>query len=323
VLCLSGLDGKGGAYHLENNKEAQPYDSLLKALFGKEASEIISTLLPGAELLGDPRDEEQNIEIDRSMLKADLIFRIRYQAELVILNLELETGADSGMERRLLQYHVQLHAKYNKPVLSVIIYPFKCKVQQPPYHERCGDKVLLTMHHIVICLWELDGQPIVRNRIMCLYVLLPAMKDLTADLLKQAIREIIQHYGPRQGAEHLMWFHLMLKRTTTVSDEAKRIVEEELDMHSQYKDFLKENPVVHQFIIEGEIRGEIKGKIEGVREAILRTLSLRFSDSLVELARQVLGDIQDIEALYQLQDVAVMSDEQGVRASLTQHFPVQ
>src|SRR5258707_3059420 len=114
VLCLSGLDGKGGAYHLENNKEAQPCDSLLKALFGKEASEIIQNLLPGAELLGDPRDEEQNIEIDRSMLKADLIFRIRYYGILVILNLELETGADSGMERRLLQYHVQLHAKYNK-----------------------------------------------------------------------------------------------------------------------------------------------------------------------------------------------------------------
>ena len=53
-------------------------------------------------------------------------------------------------------------------------------------------------------------------------------------------------------------------------------------MHSQYKDFLKENPVVHQFIIEkGETRGEIKGKaegkIEGLREAILRTLNLRFS----------------------------------------------
>jgi hypothetical protein len=319
VLCLSELDGKGGAYHLENNKEAQPYDSLLKALFGKEASEIIQNLLPGAELLGDPRDEEQNIEIDRSMLKADLIFRIRYYGILVILNLELETGADSGMERLLLQYHVQLHAKYNKPVLSVILYPFKCKVQQPPYHEKCGDKVLLTMHHVVICLWELDGQPIVKNRIMCLYVLLPAMKALTADLLKQAIREIIQHYGPREGAEHLMWFHLMLKRTTTMLDEDKRIVEEELDMHSQYKDFLKENPAVYQFIIESKN----EGKIEGLREAILRTLSLRFSDSLVELAKQVLGDIQDVEALYQFQDVAVMSDEPGVRASLTQHLPVQ
>jgi len=304
---------------LEHNKEPQPYDSLLKALFGKEASEIIPTLLPGAELLGDSQDEEQNIEIDRSMLKADLIYRIRYQSELVMLNLELETGADSSMERRLLQYHVELHAKFNKPVLSVIIYPFKCKVQQPPYHEKCGDKVLLTMHHMVICLWELDGQPIVRNRIMCLYVLLPAMKDLTADLLKQAIREIIQHYSSREGAEHLMWFHLMLKRTTTVSDEDKRIVEEELDMYSQYKDFLKENPVVHQFMIESEKKGEI----ERLRKSILKNLRIHFSDSLVELAKQVLGDIQDVEALDQLEDLAFTSDEQSLRASLMQHLPAQ
>jgi len=61
-------------------------------------------------------------------------------------------------------------------------------------------------------------------------MLLPAMKAPTANLLKQAIREIIQHYSPRESAEHLMWFHLMLKRTTTVSGEDERIVEEAMPL---------------------------------------------------------------------------------------------
>ena len=34
-----------------------------------------------------------------------------------------------------------------------------------------------------------------------------------------------------------MWFHVMLKRTTTMSDEDKRIVEEKINISTQYKEF--------------------------------------------------------------------------------------
>ena len=308
---------------LKATKEAQPYDSLLKMLFGDKASEIIPNLLPGAELLGDPRDEELNIEIDRSTLRADLVFRILYLRILGILNLELETGPDSGMAHRLHQYHAELHAKFELPVLSAVLYPFKCAVPQPPYQEKFGDKVVLTFDYVVICLWELDGDPIVKNHIMSLYVFLPAMKDPKPDLLKQAIREIRQHYSPRQSVEHLAWFHCMLMRTTTMSDQDKHIVEEELNMSTQYKDFLRENPVVHQFIIESETRGEIKGEIKGLRKSILKFLKTRFSGSLVELAEQALSDIEDVKILETLEEVAFTSDEQSLRASLMQHLPQQ
>jgi hypothetical protein len=132
---------------LKYTKESQPYDSLLKMLFGDKASEIIPNLLPGAELLGDPRNEEQNVEIDRNTLRADLVFRILYLGVIGILNLELETGPYSGIMRRLLQYHAVLHAKFEVPVLSAMLYPFKCAVPQPPYQEKCGDKTLLTFDY--------------------------------------------------------------------------------------------------------------------------------------------------------------------------------
>src|SRR2546430_5496186 len=175
-------------------------------------------------------------------------------------------------------YIVVYFSEFELPVLSAILYPFKCAVPQPPYQEKFGYKTVLTFDYEVICLWELDGEPIVRNHILSLYVLLPAMKDPKPDLLKQAIREIHQHYSLRQGVEHLAWFHCMLKRTTTLSEHDKHIVEEELNMSTQYKDFLRENPVVHQFIIESEIKG--------MREMILSFLRTRFSDSLISLAEQ-------------------------------------
>ena len=104
-----------------------------------------------------------------------------------------------------------------------------------------------------------------------------------------------------------------------MSDEDKHVVEEELNMSTQYKDFLKENPVVHQFIIESEIKGEIKG----MREMILNLLRTRFSDSLVSLAEQVLSGIENTEVLNAVGQEAFTSDEQSLRASLAQYLPQQ
>ena len=94
-------------------------------------------------------------------------------------------------------------------------------------------------------------------------------------------------------------------------------------MSTQYKDFLRENPVVHQFIVESEAEGEAKGEIKGLRKSILKFLKTRFSDSLVELAEHVLSGIEDVEVLDKLEEVAFTSDEQSLCESLVQHLPQQ
>ena len=148
---------------MNNKPEPQPYDNTLKALFGKEADQIIPYLLPGTEFVGNLRDEERNIEINRSMLKADLVHRISYKRLRAMLNLELQTKDDLGLLLRLLQYHVALYEKHKVPVISVILYLFQTAVQLPPYQLKCADETLLSFHYKVICLWELDAQPIVKQ----------------------------------------------------------------------------------------------------------------------------------------------------------------
>ncbi len=70
------------------------------------------------------------------------MYNIRYKGLAHILNVELQTDEDKTMHLRLLQYHVNLHAKYEKPVLSVILYPFEQNVPVPPYKEMSGDEAL-------------------------------------------------------------------------------------------------------------------------------------------------------------------------------------
>ncbi len=295
--------------NLESPSQSQPYDSMLKALLGDEASEIIPNLLPGAELLGVPSDEERNIEINRSTLKADLVFRIRYKREPAILNLELQTEADADMERRLLQYHAGLHAKHKVPILSVVIYPFQCNVRRPPYEEKCGDEIFLTFHPKVVCLWELDAQPIVRDHILSLYVLLPTMKGAEANLLSQALKEMAQRYTRQQLDNRVIWFGWIMRRSTTMSDEDKQIVEEELRMQYHYDELIDTNPLVLERVARGEARGEARGKIEGLREAIIKILGKRFP-ALQAQVRQTIASIQDAKMLEELIDqLLVASDE--------------
>jgi hypothetical protein len=54
-----------------SHEQSQPYDRALKSLLGDEVAEILPNLLPASEFIN-----EQNIEIDRTTLKADLVYNI-------------------------------------------------------------------------------------------------------------------------------------------------------------------------------------------------------------------------------------------------------
>ncbi|HEV2655682.1 MAG TPA: hypothetical protein VGT82_12025, partial [Ktedonobacteraceae bacterium] len=137
---------------MQQNKK-QEFDNTLKALFGKEAKEIVPRLVPGTEVVDD-----KNIEIDRTILKADLVYNVMRNGRPHILDMELQTGADSEIDVRMLQYHVGLLAQYRKPVITVILYPFETTIPKPPFEEKSDDEVLLSLHYRVLALWKLEAQ---------------------------------------------------------------------------------------------------------------------------------------------------------------------
>ena len=158
--------------------QSQPYDRALKSLLGDEVAEILPILLPGSEFIG-----EQNIEIDRTTIKADLVYNIQYRGNPHILNMELQTDSDNEMAIRMLRYHVGLYDKHRNPVISMVIYPFETSIPESPFRETSGEEELLRFHYRVLPLWKLDAQQFVRDYVVPMYTLLPAMKGASAPFI--------------------------------------------------------------------------------------------------------------------------------------------
>ena len=200
--------------------EHQPYDHALKSLMGDRAAEIIPQLLPEAEVVS-----EENIEIKRELLRADLVYLVQYKGKAHILNLELQANADSEMAFRMLLYHVELHLHYRLPVISIVLYLFEARVAEPPFRETGADEEeILTLHYRVIALWTLDAQEYVQKRIIGMYTFLPGMKGSNAPLLLQAIKDLEQRFARPQFIRHLRRFKRILQRSNMVSAQDKQIV---------------------------------------------------------------------------------------------------
>ncbi len=277
--------------------QSQPYDRALKSLLGDEVAEILPNLLPESVFIS-----EQNIEIDRTTLRADLVYNIQYRGKPHILNMELQTDTDNEMAIRMLKYHVGLYDKHRLPVISMVIYPFETSIPEPPFRETSGEVDLLTFHYRVLPLWKLDAQQFAQDHVVSMYTLLPAMSGANASLLIQAINEMRQRYKRPQLVRHLTRFRIIMHRTKTLAEQEKRSVEEY--MH-QYDSLLDEDPEIQ----ERETRSEIRG----AQKIVVDFVEARFP-ALTELAQQRVTLIENTEILSQLaKQIATVPDEDMAR----------
>lgn len=288
-------------------KQAQEYDNTLKVLFGDEAAQILPRLVPGTVV-----HEEKNIEIDRSQLKADLVYRAKYKRRWHIVNVELQTGADKDMQYRLLQYHVGLHAKYKKPVLSIVLYPFARSVPTPPYRERGGDGELLTWKYRVIALYTIEAEPFVREQAFCMYSMLPAMKGVTVKMLLQVLEEMKQHYTTKEMEQHLTLFWRMLQKSRTLTKEEKEQVGEVIKMEFNW--WIDTNPEIKKRIAKGKVEGELGS----LRQAVLNVVQAHFPAQLPLAQQRVSAISKTVELHRLLLDLIDVPDETAAMLLLSE-----
>jgi hypothetical protein len=292
-------------------EEQHQYDRALKSLFGKEAAEILPNLLPEAEFIN-----EQNIEIDRTTLKADLVYIILYKEKLHVLNMELQTDADNDMAIRMLKYHVGLYDKHRKPVISMIMYPFETSIPESPFREMSGDEALLTLHYKVLPLWKLDAHQFIRDHVVCMYTLLPAMKGANAPMLLRAIEEMKQRYTAPDLGHHLVRFRTILRRSKALPEQAKQIVE--VHMHS-YDSLLDQDPYLQQQRALERALGRTEG-IQAFQNTVVEIVKNRFP-TLLDLAQQRVVQIQEINALQRLVvQLSTARNQTAARRILQQDF---
>ncbi len=280
----------------------QPYDSSIKSLLEGSAAEMVPHLLPGAEFV-----EERNIEVLKPPLRTDRVYLIRYRGQLHILHLELETGADSDMDIRLLVYHVLLFEKYRLPVISIIVYPFRTSIIESPLREMSGEDVLLTFNFRTLELWKLDARRYVEEHVLSMYALLPTMQGADASFLLHAIDEMTEQLSGTTLARQLLWMGTFLQRTEMVALQDKQRVEERLKM---FDSLLEQNPYIQELKdrvateakaegrAEGRAEGEAEGEVKGLQVAVVEIVRRRFP-ALVDITQQRVERVRKPDVLSQ------------------------
>ncbi len=79
-------------------EQQQPYDTLLKSLLEGQEAQILPHVLEGVIY-----QETYDIEVMRTILRTDRVYKVLYKGKTHILHLEFETGSDEEMAERLLQ----------------------------------------------------------------------------------------------------------------------------------------------------------------------------------------------------------------------------
>jgi len=288
--------------------EPQQYDRALKALMDDHAAEIVPELLPGSQVI-----QELNTEITRTNLRPDLVYRITYNGTAHILNLELQTNVDGDMNYRMLAYHVELYGKYRVPVISMVLYPFETFIPEPLFREKSGPRTLLEFPYEVLCLWQSEAEEFVRKRIVSMYTLLPAMKGVTATMLVQAIEAMESRYqrGPIL-TRHVWRFQIILRRSKTLTEQEKQIVEDKMQ---SYDSLLDSDPEIQAREAKVAAQAAAQTTVRVKQEAILLIVKTRFPD-LVELAKQRTVHLTPDQLDIITQQIVIAPNEDTARSAL-------
>jgi hypothetical protein len=116
----------------------------------------------------------------------------------------------------------------------MVIYPFRVKMAESPWHEMSGDEVPITFCFRTLPLFLLKAEQYVQMHAWCMYPLLPAMQGAGADLLKQAMDELAALYRDESTlAQHFVCMSLFLERTETISPVEKVEIQRRLSMYDR------------------------------------------------------------------------------------------
>ena len=264
----------------------QPYDTPMKGMFKEDAEELIPIFLEGAIFT-----RTLDIEVLRPPMRTDSAYGMIYHERSAILQIEFQAGEDEDIVYRSLIYHASLLRDYKRPVISMIVYLFQSNSDQPPLRETIADEELLIYHYRLVELWKLDARKYIADHEISIYPLLAAMGHAHAELLQQAIDELVEHYNYDEAklGRRLLWFSTFLQRTRMVTPREKQKVCERLET---FEHLLETN----EFVQKQRALGFSQGEEQATRQDLV-LLVKKLYPSLTTLAEQRVAQVQKAEAL--------------------------
>ena len=240
-------------------KKPQKYDTSFKALVESQASDILPLLLPGAAY-----EKTLNVEIIRSTMRADKVFKVQYCGQEHILHLEFETGSDGKLCSRLLVYNSVLYRDYKIPVITIVVYPFPVNQAVSPLCIKSNGMEILSFHFRTLPLFTMDAEQFVQEHRACMYPLLVTMNGVHAEMIAQVMQELTELYRNNEAslAEQFTWMTILLERTATIGALEKSRIEEKLKMFDQLWD---ESPRVQKMKKQYRDEGRKESEKERLR----------------------------------------------------------
>src|SRR5712692_519506 len=287
----------------DEQQPAQRFDTTFKDWMRREAPSVLPLFVTGATY-----EETLDVEIIRPTMRADKVFKGKYQDVKSIFNVEFETGSDPDLLSRLLIYNVVLYRDYHLPVISMIVYPFRTKVAESPFGINSGKKNIITFHFEKLELFLQEAEYYVREHVTCMYPLLPTMQGTNHVMMKKVMAELAILYRDDEVtlARQLVWMELLLERTETIAPPEKEEILKELKM---YDPLWEEHPKVKKIRAESRTEGEIRA----LQRMLVNIVKARFP-SLAELAQQEITKIDNPAVLNLLaQQISTAPDESVAR----------
>ncbi len=238
-------EGKG-LCGMEEKPDRSPFDTVMKHLAWSDPQAFVSFVLSNAVY-----ENDMNRELTlTNKIKADGLYKVRWDGEPIVLHVEFQSRSDSNMPRRVWEYNMSARLLHKMPVYSVVIY-----VKEVPSVTESEYELRFLNGHIVgwfsfdqIKLWEIEPEVLEQPHLTGLLPLLPLTKNGRNHEIVDRMMHKMKQAGMDKDPDAL-WLAAMISSFALGS---KLNTQQFRERYPAMLEFLKESPLYQEIKEEGE-----------------------------------------------------------------------
>jgi len=266
---------------------AQEFDLVIKALAEQYPADFVKLVrekdIPAEKVC---RVEKEVVAVKR---ESDILYQITEEGYDYLMALEIQTHPDINISRRLLEYTVMQHRKFNKPVYPVVV-NLTGRPQVDNYSFECLELKVVDFSYRLINLADLSGRRFLQRCPMGLIPLVPLMQHEVPveEVLMECIKRIEMVPVEMQSD---LYLGLALFSSIRLSRELiLRYIEVNKMENSALFDGIRD-----KWIDQGIQQGKREERIAAILEALQENVG-QYPDGLADMLSNI-RDFDNLKAL--------------------------
>lgn len=272
---------------------ADNWDVIIKVLVGSNPQDFVSLLLPEARFR-----EFLDKELHARTIQADILMRVDWDDEEVILHVEFQRRRDGDISKRVWEYNAMTTIQYQRLTTSFVLYLIPDGNIPDPFYEvafRKGKgRRIHNFSYDILKLWELPVEELEQPG---REGMLPLMSLAKNGMSHQRVDEMIVRLQ-ETGREDLYAMAYSLAALAFRKTEDKAWLRRRFNM---LKDILEESWAYQEMVEEAQDKAMKQGLQKGLRETILHRVQKKYPQ-LIPLATQYINQVKEPEQLSNLID---------------------